>query len=110
MTVRTVDIPDVDFRRHRRYVCACIVFLGGPTGEEMRAADLSASGVRLHSPKTLNAGDTVEIEFRGYPTLVQGTVRHSIEAERSGFYLGIEFTETQPKLLETILATIGGRP
>ncbi len=103
MAARTMDIPDMDFRRHRRFVCACTVYLGGLQGERMTASDLSASGVRLQSAKALGERILVDIEFEGYPQIVQGAVRHEVKSEDGGWYLGIEFLETQPTLIETIL-------
>jgi hypothetical protein len=107
--MRTVDIPDMEFRRHRRFVCACTVYVGGLSGERMSASDLSASGVRLQGVKALGAGESIEIEFEGYPQLVQGTIRHAVRAEGAHWYLGVEFAETQPKLLETVLSAQSGR-
>jgi len=108
--MRTVDIPDMEFRRHRRYVCACSVYVGGLKGERMSASDLSASGVRLQSARLFGPGRVIEIEFDGYPALVQGTIRHEVAADAGGWYLGIEFTETQPKLLEMVLPALSGKP
>jgi PilZ domain len=103
MAVRTVDIPNMDFRRHRRFVCACTVYIGGVKSERMTASDLSASGVRLQTVKALGEQILVDIEFEGYPQIVQGAVRHEIQSENGGWYLGVEFLETQPNLLDIIL-------
>ncbi len=103
MTTQTVEIPNMDFRRHYRFLCECTVHLGGQTKEELNVTDLSASGLRLHSPVSLGEGKRVEITFPNQKTRVLGVVRHETPSDDWGVYVGVEFTERQPKLLEALV-------
>jgi PilZ domain len=107
MATQIVEIPDMDFRRHYRFVCECTVHLGGQNKEELNVTDLSARGLRLHSPVSLGEGKRVEITFPNQNARVVGTVRHESPSTDWGVHIGIEFSEIQPKLVETVVASGG---
>jgi len=91
-----------DQRQQPRIVCACKVYLGGQANEELNVADISETGLRLHSPVTLGVGKAVEITFPMQNATVKGTIRNEHPAQPWGLYIGIEFAQKQPTLLAAV--------
>jgi hypothetical protein len=93
-----------EHRQHARQLCSSKVHLGGQSHEQLDVVDVSETGLRLHSPIALGVGKAVEITFPVEHQVVKGTVRNERPAENWGLYIGIEFAQTQPKLLAAVQA------
>jgi hypothetical protein len=91
-------------RQHARQPCSSKVTLGGQSNGPLDVVDISETGLRLRSPVTLGVGKTVELTFPAQQQQVKGTVRSERPAENQGLYIGIEFAESQPKLLAAVQA------
>lgn len=94
-----------EHREHARQLCSSKVHLGGQSHDEhLDVVDVSETGLRLHSPVSLGIGKIVEIAFEVEHQVVKGTVRNERPAENWGLYIGIEFAQSQPKLMTAVLA------
>jgi hypothetical protein len=95
-------------RRFRRYPFPGVVRLNERPEQALRACDLSASGVGLHSREPLGVGRTVEVVLLDSSVRIKGVVRHEAPAAALGWRIGIEFAQPQPELLAVALSLPGG--
>jgi hypothetical protein len=106
-------VPQAEGRRHPRQEYQGEVYLEEDEGEELKAFNLSRSGVGLHSPRRLGTGRQVELSFLGRNMSVVGVVRRESELTVPLWQIGVEFTQPQPELEEvalTIPTMTGGTP
>jgi len=92
-----------DQRQHSRMPCTCKVFLKGQPNQHVDVVDMSEMGMRLHSSDSIGVGKEIEITFPAQQQDVKGTVRNERPADPSGLYIGVEFAESQIKLLATVI-------
>jgi hypothetical protein len=108
MAVRTLDIPDIEFRRHRRFLCLCTVSVTGQSATSATVADLSESGARLLCSQPLGIGTRLRLAFEGYAQAVSGAVRFERQASAdtvpAQWQIGVEFSGLQPALLTAVVA------
>ena len=105
--MRHIDLPDMEFRRHPRYVFSGVLHLVGNQGLRMNATDLSLSGVRFKSPRSMGVGLVIEMVFLNYNVTARGTVRNEIEHEGKAWDVGVEFDTPQPDLLKLAVSASG---
>jgi hypothetical protein len=89
------------------------VYLEEEEGEELKAFNLSQTGVGLHSPRRLGTGRHVELSFLGRNMSVKGVVRRESELTVPLWQVGVEFNQPQPELEEVALTMptmTGGTP
>ena len=103
--MRHIELPDIEFRRHPRYVFSGTMHLVGNHGARMEATDLSLNGLQFRSPSSLGQGNVVEVSFLLYNVRVKGIVRHVVQVEgQKGWMIGVEFETPQPELLKTAIS------
>ena len=103
--MRHIEVPDIEFRRHPRYVFSGTLHLVGNHGARMEATDLSLNGLCFRSPASLDSGNVVELLFLLYNVKVKGIVRHTVRLDGGkGWMIGIEFESPQPELLKTAIS------
>jgi PilZ domain-containing protein len=102
-----IDLPDMEFRRHPRYVFSGSLHLVGSHGARLSVTDLSMSGVRFRCPRPIGKGGAVEMVFLAYNLTVKGMVRHESNGEGKGWQIGVEFDSPQPELLKVAVVMAG---
>jgi len=105
--MRLSNMPDMDFRRHPRYVFSGNLHLIGNQGARMNVTDLSLSGVRFRCPRPIGKGGPVEMVFLAYNRTVKGTVRHESDGDGKEWQIGVEFDSPQPELLHVAESMMG---